>query len=80
MKNDLGTLRVQANIAANRRDHAIKWLAPWHGESRSLQNCICLHCDAEGQINTNPAANGIDIGGSIFAANCDYSKMDAELE
>jgi len=31
----------------------------------------CPYCGADADANTKPAANGIDIGGSLVAINCE---------
>lgn len=37
---------------------------------------ICLRCSAYVQVDTCPPANGIDIGGSAIALNCEGGYED----
>jgi hypothetical protein len=66
----LSTIRNTAAGAAKSRGHKLKWDKPFKGwASGQSQNAKCI-CGAEVQINTNPAPNQIDIGGSAIAVDC----------
>jgi len=54
-------LKKEANRAADFRGHRLFW----QGNTGT-----CEHCGAWAQIDTNPAPNGIDIGGPAVAVNC----------
>lgn len=73
MKQSLNTLRKRALQSTAFRGHVIKWIAPWHSESKSIQYGICVNCQMEVHINTNPLPNAIDIGGEAVALDCDVN-------
>ena len=66
----LDTLRNEAQEAAKRRGHWIKWLHPFFGERTSIQDGKCRVCGAPVQIDVSPLPNGIDMGGEALAMNC----------
>ena len=47
---DLITLKETTEKLATSRGHEMAWLTPCHGEYRTIQNAICLHCGKELQI------------------------------
>ena len=61
-------LKIEAWASATRRGHDMAHFTTLSGH---LAEAICRDCGAYVQVDTNPAPNGIDIGGTAVAINCD---------
>ena len=75
---DLYNLRIQATQQALDRGHLIKWLTPWHGESKSLQTGICEQCQLEVLVNTNPLPEKEIMGYCQMLISGDALKLDCK--
>lgn len=60
-------LAHQAESAARWRGHR---LGNWQNVSETSAIAECQDCGRQVAIDTNPPANGIDIGGEVVALNC----------
>jgi len=82
----LVALREAAEESCLFRGHALHWVPPYHGERKSSQSAFCIRCGAWVQVDTQPDANGIDIGGPAVALSCgpmdehDTWELYAEVE
>ena len=72
MRKALGKLRAEASRGAAWRGHRLEWMDSWHKQNRTIQRGVCLDCGMDVDCNTNPEANGIDIGGQAIALNCTH--------
>ena len=71
MQQSLDELRERAEQSANGfRGHRIRWTKAIPGNYRYTQQGNCTKCPAWVDLNTNPPANGIDIGGPAVALDC----------
>jgi len=68
----LNVLKKQAQSSTAWRGHRMQWGHPFfhRWSNANLQDGVCSHCGAAVQLNDNPAANGIDIGGNAVALDC----------
>ncbi len=64
----LGTLRRSAQQSTHWRGHRMAWDKP--GCNDTVQSARCVTCGATVLLLTNPAPNGIAIGGRALAVNC----------
>ena len=62
----LSTLKKRAQSATAWRGHRMRW----HQYDANQAGATCRTCGATVGIETHPAPNGIDIGGSAVARNC----------
>lgn len=63
----LGYLLAAANESAEFRGHRhliVEFFSDTHAR------LTCPYCGKDADANTNPPANGIDIGGELVALNC----------
>lgn len=59
-------LRKEALAACELRGHTMgKW-----DKTKTTASCKCLNCEGWVQVETKPAPNSIDIGGSAVGENC----------
>ena len=70
----LESLKKEAEKSARFRGHKIhgRWTDNWNGTS-SIATCSI--CDAYVQVETKPAPNGIDIGGTAVAVGCESCNL-----
>lgn len=73
MRTTRDNLRLQleqsAMEAAINRGHRMTPFATLY-EQRHIAESVCEKCEAYVQVNAKPAPNGIDIGGTAVALNC----------
>jgi hypothetical protein len=62
----LQSLQRQAAKSTAWRGHRMHW----NDQSNGCRRGICLRCAAWVILDTKPAPNGIDIGGTAVALNC----------
>jgi hypothetical protein len=75
MMKKLLTLALDAVESSEWRGHDIYNLdITQRGENRMTGYMECRNCTAYVQVDTNPPANGIDIGGTSVALNCPIAK------
>lgn len=71
MQRSVRGLKREAREATDWRGHHMR---PWEllqsSNSREVWQAVCGVCGKSVQIDTNPPANGIDIGGEAVALNC----------
>lgn len=64
-------LKREAKASAENAGHTLgKFRTLVTDGSRMVAEAVCIHCGSYVQINTNPAPNQIDIGGSVFGNSC----------
>jgi len=69
---ELRRLRREATESCKFRGHSISWgYSHFDGSSRAQQCGECIHCGKTVVIDTNPAPNGIMVGGSALAIGCE---------
>ena len=76
----LDILRREAENAAFYRYHD---LGAWHSGSEwrpyEVESAECKRCGAYVQIDVRPPPNGIDVGGTAVAVNCEESPRYRKL-
>jgi len=66
-------LTMRARQSARFRRHS---LGPFKYTGHTSAVAECVHCKMWVEVDTNPPANGIDIGGSAVALDCTKRKDD----
>jgi len=69
-------LEDEALAAASVRGHK---MGEWRELTRSSAEALCARCRASLVIDTDPPANGIDIGGDAVAVGCDAQSASLGL-
>jgi hypothetical protein len=66
----LSSLRRSAAKSAAARGHELGTWTTDTARGRAYAECVVADCRAWVQVEINPAANSIDIGGSAVALGC----------
>jgi hypothetical protein len=76
MKRTLAELKREAREAASTRGHDLMHFSKI---SARLHEATCSKCKRKVQINTDPTANEIDIGGEPLAVDCDSPRTGENI-
>jgi hypothetical protein len=69
----LRELKNEAMESCDFRGHKMgAWIDGFDGKT---SQCECSICDAWVVVETNPMANGIDVGGSAVAVGCENTNI-----
>lgn len=60
-------LKREATTACKQQGHT---MYAWYNFGTVAARSVCVHCRKEVQVETQPLANSIDIGGEAVALNC----------
>lgn len=71
MKQGIRRLKEEARQSATNAGHTMgRFRTQSKTPDRTVAEALCLKCGAYVQVDTNPPANGIDIGGDVFGKTC----------
>jgi len=66
----LSALKHSAKVSANARGHKLGVWTTNEARGMAYAECLVSDCHAWVQVEREPAANSIDVGGSAVAINC----------
>lgn len=69
MRAPIQSLIDQAKDSASRRGHVLNSFSQATG-ARGRTSAECASCGAWVQVDTDPPANGVDVGGPAVAVDC----------